>query len=212
MNHPSLNAMASRKLEQLTTALSLGFSVPDTLATQEPEQLRRFFDLHQGQVIVKPLSTGCVERPGEERDSLIYTNRVVAGHLDDLNDLPLCPTLFQQFIQKQYDVRITVVDSDIHAVILRAADEGGGQRCDIRRNNMADVAYESITLPDNIEAKIRALMSHYGLRFGAIDMAVSTDNRWYFFEINPNGQWAWLDTFADMNISASFVKSFSANI
>ena len=102
MNHPSHNAMASRKLEQLTTALALGFSVPDTLATQEPEQLRRFFNHHQGQVIVKPLSTGCVERPDEELDSLIYTNRVTASHLDDLSDLPLCPTLFQQFIQKQY--------------------------------------------------------------------------------------------------------------
>jgi len=30
-----------------------------------------------------------------------------------------------------------------------------------------------------------------------------------FFEVNPNGQWAWLDLSGGMNIAASFVKTFS---
>lgn len=211
INHPSCNTIASRKLEQLTTAVKLGFSVPDTLATQEPDELRNFFKLHHGQVIVKPLSTGYIERAGEENDSLIYTNRVSEHHLDNLADLANCPTLFQQFIQKQFDVRITVMDSDIHAVALRASDDHGKQRCDIRRNNMLDVAYEVISLPEVIKDKIEGLMAHYSLRFAAIDMAVSKDGEWYFFEVNPNGQWAWLDMSAGTHISASFVKAFSEN-
>jgi len=212
INHPSYNTIASRKLEQLTSAITLGFSVPDTLATQEPDELRQFFKLHQGQVIVKPLSTGYVERESDEKDSLIYTNRVTADHLNDLSDLSLCPTFFQQFIEKKHDVRITVVDSDVHAVILRAADKHGGQRCDIRRNNMSDVAYEIVSLPREVKCQIQKLMSHYCLRFAAIDMAVSTAGDWYFFEVNPNGQWAWLDTAAGTNISASLVRSFAENI
>jgi glutathione synthase/RimK-type ligase-like ATP-grasp enzyme len=212
MNHPSYNTIASRKLEQLTTAVTIGFSVPDTLATQDSDKLREFFEHHQGQVIVKPLSSGYVDRAGKEKDSLIYTNRVTASHLDDLSDLSLCPALFQQFIQKAYDVRITVVDADIHSVKLVATDESGGQRCDIRRNNMSDVAYEAVSLPMDIESKIRKLTSHYSLRFAAIDMAVSKSGEWYFFEVNPNGQWAWLDMTAGTNISASLVKSLSGTV
>jgi hypothetical protein len=209
VNHPSFNTLASRKLEQLTTAVKLGFAIPATMVTQEPDELRTFFKMHQGRVIVKPLSSGYIERTGEEKDSLIYTNLVNKYHLDDLSDLFLCPTLFQQFIQKQFDVRITVMDGDVHAVKLKASEGTGEQRCDIRRNNMSDVVYEAISLPAIIDTGIRKLVAHYKLRFAAIDMAVATTGEWYFFEVNPNGQWAWLDISAGMNISRSFVKSFA---
>ena len=210
VNHPSCNAAASRKLEQLTAAAALGFGIPDTLVTQEPSALREFYDRHQGRIIAKPVSTGYIERPGEQSDSLIYTNRVLEEHLRNLNDLAVCPTLFQEFIDKAYDVRITVMDEDVHAVALFAEDGSGSQRCDIRRNNMSDVTYSKIELPDHVRAGIVRLMARYGLRFAAVDMAVSAAGQWFFFEVNPNGQWAWLDTSAGTNIAESFVKSFSA--
>lgn len=209
MNFPACNAAASRKLEQLTTATTLGFRIPDTLATQDPEALRTFFKAHGGQIIVKPLATGYIERHAEEKDSLIYTNRVLGEHLENLQDLATCPTLFQRLIQKQCDVRITVVDGDIHTVALTAREKSGQQRCDIRRNNMSDVSYGKIDLPADVERSIRVLMENYDLRFGAIDMVVSTAGVWYFLEINPNGQWAWLDMTASTNIAASFVRAFS---
>jgi glutathione synthase/RimK-type ligase-like ATP-grasp enzyme len=157
------------------------------------------------------MSTGYVERPGEDCDTLIYTSRVLETHMGDLTDLKNCPTLFQQFVQKHSDVRITVVDNDIHAVELQASDLPGEQRCDIRRNNMADVSYRSITLPSDIEGKIMRFMRHYGLRFGAIDMAISAQGDWVFFEVNPNGQWAWLDITAGTSIARSFASSFATN-
>jgi len=209
VNHPSRNTVASRKLEQLTTAANLGLRVPDTLATQNPEELKTFFRHHGGMVIVKPLASGYVERSANEKDSLIYTNPVSEEHLENLADLAACPTLFQQRVDKRSDVRITVVDSDIHAVELLAGDKPGEQRCDIRRNNMSDVSYRPVTLPAEVEARVRKLMAHYRLRFGAIDMALARTGEWYFFEINPNGQWAWLDMTAGTNIAASFVKTFA---
>lgn len=208
INHPARNVAASRKLHQLTIASKLGFITPDTLVTQDPQDLRDFFYQHGGQIIAKPMSTGYVERPGEESDTLIYTNRVHESQLDDLADLANCPTFFQQFIQKKSDVRITVVDREINAVEMLATDESGKQRCDIRRNNMVDVSYRPIALPPQVEKNIHQLMSHFQLRFGAIDMAITPNGNWVFFEINPNGQWAWLDLSAETAIAESFVKSF----
>jgi glutathione synthase/RimK-type ligase-like ATP-grasp enzyme len=208
VNHPSRNVRASHKLEQLTRATSLGLTVPDTLVTQDPDRLREFFARHAGQVIVKPMASGYVERPEGERDSLIYTNRVRADHLADLDDLRACPTLFQQFIEKRCDVRITAVDGDLHAVGMTAQEPDGTQRCDIRRNNMEDVAYQPVTLPEGVRSQLENLLASYGLRFAAIDMAVATDGEWVFFEVNPNGQWAWLDLAGATNIAASFVDAF----
>jgi hypothetical protein len=209
VNHPANNAMASHKMEQLTTAQTLGFNVPATLVTQDPEAARSFYCEHNRAIIIKPMASGYIERNDEEYDSLIYTNRIRPEDLEHLHELAACPTLFQQSIEKYCDVRITVMDSDIHAVALFASDNEGYQRCDIRRNNMADVRYETADLPTCVIAAINKLMKHYGLRFGAIDMAMSVTGEWYFFEINPNGQWAWLDMCAGSNIAASFVKSFA---
>lgn len=208
MNHPAANVAASHKLEQLTTARRLGFSIPDTLVTQQPQLLRAFFQRHNGNVIVKPISVGYVEREAGQSDSIIYTNRVPPHYLDDLQDVSACPTLFQQCIEKTSDVRITVVDGDVHSVALRAADMDGSQRCDIRRNNMNDVTYSRVALPQDVESKIHSLMRHYRLRYAAIDMAVDHEGNWIFFEVNPNGQWAWLDLAGGANIAASFVRAF----
>lgn len=209
MNHPAFNVAASHKIEQLTRATTLGLTTPDTLVTQDAARLRAFFSQHKGKVIVKPLASGYVERPEGQSDTLIYTNEVAGSHLDDLADLQACPTLFQQRIDKSCDVRITVVDGEIHAVDLIAAEEGGAQRCDIRRNNMEDVSYRKRVLPDAVLEKLKTLLNSYRLRFAAIDMAVDTEGQWVFFEINPNGQWAWLDLDAGLDIASSFVRVFA---
>ena len=209
MNHPAADARASHKIEQLTTARTLGFRVPDTLVTQEDAELRRFVQEHDGRIIVKPMASGLVERGTNETDSLIYTNPLRLGDLDDLGDLASCPTLFQEYVDKQCDVRVTVVGTRIHAVELRAADADGAQRCDIRRNNMEDVAYREIVPPRDVAELIQRLMKHYNLRFAAIDMAVAASGEWYFLEVNPNGQWAWLDLCGAVNIAASFIEAFA---
>lgn len=209
MNHPSANAAASHKLEQLTSARGLGFLLPDTLVTQDANELRDFYARHQGKIITKPLARGYVERGEGEIDTLIYTNRVTPEHLAELDDLSTCPTLFQELVDKRSDVRLTVVDASIHAVEMLAEDESGSQRCDIRRNNMEDVRYRTISLPVDISSKIHRLMRHYQLRFAAIDMVVSKAGDWVFLEVNPNGQWAWLDLVGATCIAESFVRSFA---
>lgn len=209
MNFPAANALASRKLEQLSNALHLGFTIPDTIVTQDAHDLRTFFDKHNGEIIVKPLGRAYIERPDSEVDSIIFTNPVRETDLEHLDDLAQCPTLFQQSVRKQSDVRITVVDGDLHAFELTAMDNEGQQRCDIRRNNMLDVKYRAITVPQDVTVALRRLVASYGLRFAAIDMAVATDGQWYFFEVNPNGQWAWLDLCGGATIYKSFIASFS---
>jgi hypothetical protein len=71
---------------------------------------------------------------------------------------------------------------------------------------MTDVAYSEIELPSEVALSVKRLMRRYGLRFAAIDMAIDLDGKWVFFEVNPNGQWAWLDLSAGLNIARSFIE------
>lgn len=208
INHPSRNANASHKLEQLSRARSHGLSTPDTIVTQRADALREFWSLCAGQIVVKPIACGFIERPAPDSNSLIYTSDVQLADLEDLSSLGNCPTLFQRRINKVDDVRVTVVDDDLVAVSLKAND-AGHQRTDIRRDNMADVTYSIRTMPTDVRAAMLALVRGYGLRFAAIDFVIDVNDHWYFLEVNPNGQWAWLDLVGASDIASFFVRSFS---
>lgn len=192
INAPGRNAVAGNKIEQLHRAQKFGLSVPRTLVTQSPAALRRFWRDCDGDLIIKPLSMGYIERDGTRRDSLIYTNRLHRSDLRRKDLITRCPSFFQERIGKQVDIRVTIVDRDVQAVELQARDNNE-PRLDIRRNNMADVRYRRISLPRKVVAALLRLMKSYELRFGAIDLLYTTTGNFVFLEINPNGQWAWLD-------------------
>lgn len=206
INFPSQNAAAGHKLEQLQRAKKMGFEVPRTLVSQRPAEVRRFWRECDGQVIIKPLSHGQIDHG--TRHELIYTS---ALRKDDLTRTALirrCPTLLQERIEKSADIRVTLIDDDIQAAELIARD-AGHQRLDIRRNNMVDVEHRRITLPFVIARRLLRLLRSYGLRFGAVDFVRDTEGRWFFLEINPNGQWAWMDLAGVTDSRAALVKSLN---
>ncbi len=208
VNHPSRNAIASHKIEQLTRANAVGLDIPDTLLTQKPESLRQFWRKCDGEVIAKPMISAYLEREEPQADSQIYTNRVLREHIDQADrTLPCCPTLFQRMVRKRVDVRIASIDHCLFPIGIKACD-GNSPRLDIRRNNMDDVQYVQASIPDDVRVKLLRLLDSYGLRFAAIDMAVDEKGNWIFFEINPNGQWAWTDLAGATDIAAGFIESF----
>jgi glutathione synthase/RimK-type ligase-like ATP-grasp enzyme len=207
MNHPIRNVLASHKLEQLTRAAAFGLTVPKTLVTQSAEDVNEFWRVTDGRVIAKPLASGYLERPNGTVAS-IYTSRVQRSDIDGA-PLAACPTLFQQEIAKDYDVRITVIDDRLTAVSLRRIVDGE-QVTDIRRDNMENVEYAICDLPAGVEAALWQLVRSYELRFAAVDFAVSKAEEWTFFEINPNGQWAWMDLAGVTALWRDFAYAFSS--
>lgn len=205
MNHPTRNVLASHKLEQLTRARECGLTIPTTVVTQQPEELATFWRASKGRVIAKPLFSGYLERPDGSVAS-IYTNRVTEDQLAS-QALSACPTLFQEEVAKDFDVRVTAIDGRLTVVAMRRS-VAGAQIVDVRRDNMEGVGYEVITMPSEVESCLRKLLSSYGLRFAAVDFAVATDGTWVFFEINPNGQWAWFDLDGVTAIWKDFAYAF----
>ncbi len=208
INHPGNNALAMSKLEQLSRANKIGFKIPDTLVTQSFEEIIQFWKECKGSLIVKPISHGYIERHNPKEDTLIFTSQVTLEQLSNNQDLlSLCPTLFQKKVEKKFDVRINIVDEEVIAVAIYASDQIKLQTIDIRRNNMKNVRYELIDLPFFIRNKVLELCHSYKLRFAAVDMAFTKESDWIFFEINPNGQWAWLDLEGVTDIASSLLKS-----
>jgi glutathione synthase/RimK-type ligase-like ATP-grasp enzyme len=185
VSRPSAIRFADSKPLQLSDAVALGFEIPDTEITSNINRVRALMERNQRRIICKPLRDGRVRRSGR---GLLFTSAVTVEQVAQLGDEP---HLFQALVEKRYDIRVTVIDDDIFAT--RIESPGPKRDVDWRRNHPDSLRYLPETLPDDIAQRCRRLVSHYGLSFGAIDLARREDGGYTFFELNPNGQWAFIE-------------------
>ncbi len=61
-------------------------------------------------------------------------------------------------------------------------------------------------LPDDIALKVRAFMRRMGLWFGCLDMIIQPDGTYVFLEINPNGQWLWIQECTGLPLLEEFTN------
>jgi glutathione synthase/RimK-type ligase-like ATP-grasp enzyme len=60
-------------------------------------------------------------------------------------------------------------------------------------------------LPADLAERCLELVRAYGLEFAAIDLVRARDGRYVFLEINPNGQWAWLEQVTGLPLRSRLV-------
>ncbi len=119
LSHPSAIFAAERKPYQLHVAAGLGFEIPATIITNDPEALKEFRSAHR--LVAKAVSSGYI--PSDEGHRAIFTSIVSDEDLQDLAGLELAPVIFQELIEKVSDIRVTVVGGNIFAAeILSQAD------------------------------------------------------------------------------------------
>ncbi len=163
------------KLLQLRVA-SRYFTVPGT-ATCLPLSQPSF---SADGFVVKSLS-------GEQlRDyRFLYTTRVELEELE-----PGAPWTIQELIDSRIDVTVVAFGSSCFAFALDRTFLGSA---DWRRQlNDPKCVWEPFSLTERQESSIRKFMSDCQLRFGRLDFLVK-DGELVFLEVNPNGQFAWLD-------------------
>lgn len=201
LNHPHDIARAEYKPVQLAAAGAVGLSVPSTLITNEPAAAERFVREHGG-AVVKPLGSGVITEDGAAK--LIYTNRVSAEEID--HTVAGTAHLFQQRVDKAYEVRLTVVDDAWFAVRIDGASEAAELDW---RTDYDSLSYSVVTIPGPVRDGVRRLLTRLRLRFGALDFIVTPQGEWIFLEINPNGQWAWLQDATGLPIAAAIADALT---
>lgn len=190
VNRPQAEFSANNKIDQLLYVGDnpFGVKIPDTLLTNDSEAFRAFYALHE-EVSHKLQKAALIKQDGDYLTS--YNNLVSAEQSQHADLLHIHPALFQEYVRKQYEIRVTVTEQDAVGVRINSQDSPLS-RHDFRRYDFVDVRYEFEPLPDRIKDFCKGLINHYGLSFGAIDMIYSDKGEYVFLELNPNGQWLWL--------------------
>ncbi|UCH95273.1 MAG: MvdD family ATP-grasp ribosomal peptide maturase [Candidatus Aminicenantes bacterium] len=183
--------IASHKQLQLQIAKRVGLEIPRTLTTNKPEEVREFFSTCKNGMITKMLTSFSVHEG--EKEKVVFTNLVKAGDLEDLDGLSYCPMTFQENVPKELELRITIVGNQVFAASLDSKASQLAQN-DWRRDGLGLIdCWKAYSLPPGIKTKLLQLMDCMGLNYGAVDMIVTPDNRHVFLEINPAGEFFWLE-------------------
>lgn len=196
---------AEIKPYQLRIAQSIGFEVPRTLMTNDPEEAIRFFDECSGQVVYKAFSQ--LIRDGQNGGAEgVYTTRVQRSHLLSRKDqIRLAPCIFQEYVPKEVELRVIVVGNQIFTEEIntqkstRASD-------DWRRYDLKNTAWGVYHLPSSLQKMIHNAMRQFGLVFGCVDLVLTPDGRYVFLEINPMGQWMWVESLTGLPLLAHFTE------
>jgi glutathione synthase/RimK-type ligase-like ATP-grasp enzyme len=198
VNHPDDNRRAEFKQAQLLLAHQIGFAVPPTLVTNSGEEAREFAASFPDGVVCKPLRLGRLIHEGEEK--LFMTSRVGKEQLEEFPEAGET-YLLQALIEKRADIRVTVIGERVFAVEIDSQCEEAS-RVDWRHGG-TKLPHTPHELPDEVAGLCLSLCAAYALHFGAIDLALCPDGGYTFFEVNPNGQWAWIEQLTGQPLSAA---------
>ncbi|MBI2475821.1 MAG: hypothetical protein HYV67_01085 [Candidatus Taylorbacteria bacterium] len=217
VSHPEKTRLANRKPLQLEVARQIGFRIPKTLVSNDPEAVRDFLEVnHNMPIIMKPVGTSFVRLSDDPTDAegknlAIYTKIVDKDLLlRNIQKVKNCPVIFQEAAMQEFDIRVTVVGRKVFAVKISHSKEReiNDGNLDWRHHEL-DRVYEKYQLPSELENKCVEIVNRLGLNFGAIDMCFSKEKGYIFFEINPQGQWVPSEVTAGHPISIALAEFLS---
>jgi len=191
----------SDKHLQLKLAQEIGFRIPNTLVTNDGTALEDFYKTHPQGIITKMQSSFAIYKDGVE--NVVFTNRIEAEHLEDKASLQISPMKFQESIEKQLELRVTIVGDRLftYAVDSQKMD---GAKTDWRREgaNFVD-QWNPFQLPEKVEKQMLQLMDQLGLNYGAADLILTPEDEYVFLEVNPVGEFFWLDKISGGDIASA---------
>ena len=197
--------VASKVINELRSEIKL----PHTLLTNSKKDLEQFSN-NKKEIVLKPISADGLML--DDKLEIPFTSRKVNSkniNVITQDDLELCPSFMQEYVEKNYELRITVIGEKILCCKIdsQKLPKGNGRE-DWREgyeHGLSEVE-EWIDCPDEIQEFITLYMQKMNLNFGCFDFIYAKNNSFYFLECNPNGQWMWLEEDLGIPISESIAN------
>lgn len=194
VNDPAAEVRADNKLVQLHAASAAGFSIPETLVSAIPEHIRSFVGNAQQQVVVKVVR-GLAEFS-------VPTREITADDIATDASLQACPAIYQELIPGTAHLRVHVFGDDVIAVQIESP------HLDWRPD--LEVPMQHIELDSKLATQFSGLVRSLGLEMGIIDAKLDTHGQLVFLEINPQGQFLFIEGLTSTPLSERLAAFLTA--
>lgn len=200
--HPAAIQRAQLKASQLRVAAELGMELPPTLITNNREEFLDFYLQHNGNIVSKVVGPAFGQTVGLTASISRFTEVVSKRDVAYAASLQYCPVILQAYIPKQLELRITVVGQNVYAAEIHS-QRTHHTRHDWRRYDLGRTPHYPHALPLEVQERCLRLVERLELCYGAIDMILTPEGRYVFLEINPSGQFLWIEQETGLPISAA---------
>jgi glutathione synthase/RimK-type ligase-like ATP-grasp enzyme len=180
INDPHAEARANRKPLQLSVAHSLGLAIPETIISNDPAAIQLFWQKKDQNCIYKTLT------PMEGR--LLETRRLTAADFAEIDRVRHAPIIVQEIIPG-LDIRINVIGAEIFGASAITTIKEAELDCRIDPK----VKWEKHAIGKKLQQAVEAFVKKLGLQYGSIDMRLTPDGTYVLFEINPSGQFLFVE-------------------
>ena len=208
LNPWRLNFIAENKYLQMEIAKRIGFNIPELIVSNRKTDLESFLKKHPDAVL-KLMHQDVYKTKTNEFKSF-FVNKITLKNLEKFKENNENPIVLQQYIEKAFEVRYTAIGTE-HYVCRIDSQNSEKSKVDWRRYDLPNTPYTRIVAPEIIRNQVNALLTESGLIYGALDFIVTPDNKWYFLEINPMGQFLWVEDLSGLKISDEIVSWLSKN-
>lgn len=200
---------AQLKVRQLRAAVRLGFDVLDTVVGNEPGPLPEMFVAHDGRLISKQCGVTQTLRLSDAEAGIRYTQPVRPRDLVHLDGMRGCPLIVQEYAPKQVELRVTVVGDEVFAAAIDS-QASHHTRTDWRHYDLSRTPMWPWDLNADVGRRCVQLVRELGVSYGAIDLVLTPDGRHIFLEINPSGQFLWVEEETGLPISRAVAALLAA--
>ncbi len=206
-------AATDSKIAQLEVARICGFRLPDTLVSNDKDEILAFLDEHPD-AIVKPLTSAAILPIGDDLSTSRYlpTMRVRTQDVraQESGAFVLAPGIFQGLVEKKHELRVIAFGEEI--VTFKLDSQARSFTSLDWRAGEPLVECVRVETPAEIVSPIRAFLALSGLHSTVFDFAVTPDEEVVFFESNPAGQWARMDGLNGFAVSQMFARQMASVI
>jgi ATP-GRASP peptide maturase of grasp-with-spasm system len=176
------------KFDVLYQASKCGLNIADSYIINSKDDLKSL----TGKVISKSVLDPILPSWGGNHKSMMYTTVVDKKSFDRLPE-KFMPSLVQRTIAKKYELRIFYICGRFYPMAIFSQSDKK-TKLDFRNYNWDKPnRYVPCELDVDTRNRLRKLMDNLHLNCGSIDMIKGTDNKLYFLEINPTGQFGMVD-------------------
>lgn len=190
VNRPDIQRRDSDKAFQLAHAAAVGMTIPPTLISNDPEEIRAFFHEQGGRIVHKSFGSRYWSK-GDGRQAVGYTAPLRPEHLELDAPLAAAPAIYQAEVAKRDELRVTAMGATCFAAAIDSQADSEG-RTDWRVAG-ADVNFRPVEIPDELRDLCLAYMERVGMLFGCFDFVRTPDGETVFLEVNQAGQFLWLE-------------------
>jgi len=186
------------KMYQLRRAERAGLTIPDTLVSNDPDEIREFIARCGGKAIHKLLQNAVWKSKNDEKTFGCYTTPITCDDLPKDAALRLSPGIFQPLLKKQFEARVACFGEYLMALQIDSQSDDRA-RIDWRAGQRF-IDMKPYILPEAIAQGIRRFLRSTRFTFAALDFIVTPDGEHIFLEANPNGQFLWMEDRTEMPV------------